>query len=89
MQLLVKEKLVKYSPKTGPPIIYMLFLPEHKIGRYFTKSGYERRVKKLQKLIKADMQNIDKFILRWHELHKPNKTDLYGNTMGEGNPEIS
>ncbi|MFV0530410.1 MAG: hypothetical protein ACK5MD_03130 [Flavobacteriales bacterium] len=24
----------------GPPIFYMLFLPEHKIGRYYTESGY-------------------------------------------------
>jgi len=71
----------------GPPILYM-FLQEHKIGRYFTKSGYERQINKLQNLIKVDLENIDLFIKRWHELHTPNKTDWYGNAIGEVNTQI-
>ncbi|CAN5149303.1 hypothetical protein BH09BAC3_BH09BAC3_25490 [soil metagenome] len=63
----------------GPPLFYMLFLPEHKIGSYYTKSGYESEVNKLKKLIKSDMENIDDFVKRWHELHKPNITDWEGN----------
>ncbi len=65
----------------GPPLFYMLFLPEHKLGGYYTKSGYEKEIAKLQKLIKFDMENIDIFVKRWHEIHKPNLTDWEGNVL--------
>lgn len=64
-----------------PPLFYMLFLPEHKIGNYYTKSGYEAELTKLKSLIKSDMENIDTFVKRWHEIHKPSVTDWYGNTI--------
>jgi hypothetical protein len=67
----------------GPPLFYMLFLPEHKIGSYYTKSGYEAEINKLKKLIKSDMENIDSFVKRWHELHKPNVTDWEGNIIAK------
>ena len=38
----------------GPPLFYMLFLPENKIGRFYTKSGYEAELSKLKKFIKSD-----------------------------------
>lgn len=69
----------------GPPIFYMLFLPEHKIGRFYTKSGYEKELHKLKKLIKSDMENIDGFIKRWHEIRKPNTTDWEGNVVSTPN----
>lgn len=65
----------------GPPLFYMMFLPEHKIGSYYTKSGYEAELTKLKKLIKSDMENIDDFVKRWHELHKLNHTDWEGNII--------
>lgn len=65
----------------GPPLFYMLAFPEHKIGRFYRKTGYEREVSKLKALIKKDMINIDSFVERWHELHKPNKTDREGNRI--------
>lgn len=67
----------------GPPLFYMLFLPEYKIGNYYTKSGYESEIKKLKKLIKSDMENIDDFVKRWYQLHKPNITDWEGNIIKE------
>lgn len=67
----------------GPPIFYMLFLPEYKIGSYYTKAGYEAELAKLKKLIKSDMENIADFIKRWHELHKPNITDWEGNIVSK------
>ena len=63
----------------GPPLFYMLFLPEHKIGKYRTKWGYEKEVTKLKELILEDMANINLFVNRWHELHKPIITDWEGN----------
>ncbi len=65
----------------GPPLFYMLFLPEHKVGSYYTKYGYEAEIEKLKKLIKSDMENIDNSVKRWHELHKPNITDWEGNII--------
>ncbi|MCP9761988.1 DUF416 family protein [Lacihabitans soyangensis] len=65
----------------GPPLFYMLFLPEHKLGTYFTKSGYESELEKLKNLIKSDLENIDSFIKRWHELHTPLVTDWEGNPL--------
>lgn len=65
----------------GPPLFYMLFLPEYKIGSYYCKSGYNAEIKKLKRLIKADMENIDDFVKRWHELYKPNLTDWEGNII--------
>lgn len=65
----------------GPPLFYMLFMPDYKIGSYITKSGYEAEITKLKKLIKSDMENIDDFVRRWHELHKPNITDWEGNII--------
>jgi len=65
----------------GPPLFYMLFLPEHKIGRFHTKKGYERQIERLKNLIKKDMENIDDFIRRWHELHQVNQTDWEGKPM--------
>ena len=62
-----------------PPIFYMIFLPEHKIGNYYTKSGYETRLKKLKVLIQSDMKNINEFIKRWYELHSPNIVNLENN----------
>lgn len=67
----------------GPPLFYMMFLPEHKIGSYYTKSGYEAELTKLKKLIKSDMENIDDFVKRWHDLHKPNVTDWEGNIISK------
>ena len=55
------------------------FLSEHKIGSYYTKSGYETELKKLKILIQSDMKSINEFIKRCNELHKPNTVNLENN----------
>lgn len=65
----------------GPPLFYMLFLPEYKIGTYKTQSSFEKQLNKLRDLVKKDMANIDFFVKRWHEIHKPNVTDKEGNVV--------
>ncbi|TCC99154.1 hypothetical protein [Pedobacter hiemivivus] len=65
----------------GPPLFYMLFLPEYKLGKYKTQSSFEKEVNKLRVLVKKDMTNIDLFVKRWYELHKPNVTDREGNVV--------
>ncbi|MNK03455.1 hypothetical protein D3C87_213020 [compost metagenome] len=65
----------------GPPLFYMLFLPEHKIGSFYTKSGYISKVLKLKKLIESDMGHIDEFVKKWHNIYKANVTDWEGNII--------
>ena len=72
----------------GPPLFYMLFLPEHKIRSYYTKSGYEAEINNLKTLIKSDMESIDNFVKRWHKLHKPNITDWEGKIITKVKPTI-
>ena len=67
----------------GPPIFYMLFLPEHKLGNYYTQKGYEKEVRKLKKLIQTHMQNINDFVKKWHEKFVPLKTDWEGNKIAK------
>ncbi len=65
----------------GMPLFYMLFCPEHKIGIYYSKNGLEDRILELKELIKKDLTNIDSFIRRWHELHKPLITNWKGEKI--------
>lgn len=65
----------------GPPLFYMLFLPEYKIGKYTTQGSFEKQLNKLRELVKKDMTNIDSFVKRWHELHKPNVANKEGNIV--------
>jgi len=63
----------------GPPLFYMLFLPKHKIGKFYTKKCFVMKIERLTNLVKGDMENIDGFIQRWYELHRPKITDWEGN----------
>ncbi|MBB4804619.1 hypothetical protein HNP37_004716 [Flavobacterium nitrogenifigens] len=63
----------------GPPLLYILFLQEHKLGKFYTRKGYLNEILKLRKLIQKDMENIDGFVKRWHEKFIPSKTDWEGN----------
>lgn len=65
----------------GPPLFYMLFLPEYKLGKCKTQRSFEKEVDKLSNLIRKDMINIDFFVKRWYELYQPNRTDREGNRV--------
>jgi hypothetical protein len=54
---------------------------EYKIKSYYTESGFQERVDELSKLIESDLNNIDYFIKRWHELHTPMVTDWEGKMI--------
>ncbi len=77
------EMRLRADDYKGIPLIYMLFYPEHKIGSYYSRSGFKRRKKKLTELIQRDMRNIDSFVIRWHEIHKPNKVNWIGEIIKE------
>lgn len=65
----------------GPPLFHMLFSPEYKLGNVKSQVSFEKEVNKLRDLVKKDMANIDSFVKRWYELHKPYKTDKEGNVV--------
>jgi hypothetical protein len=54
---------------------------EHKIKSYYTKMGFRKRVAQLGELIGKDLNNIDSFVTRWHELHQPGITNWEGKEI--------
>ncbi len=67
----------------GIPLFYMLFGKEHKVGWYFSRSGFGRRVKQLSELVAYDMTHIGAFIERWHQMYQPMKTTWQGHPIDE------
>ena len=66
----------------GPPIMnYGFMSKDHKIGCYFTESGFLKRVTELGILIEKDLLNIDYYIERWHDMYKPLLTDWEGHKI--------
>lgn len=65
----------------GPPLFHILFLPWHKLGNIKSQSSFEKEINKLRDLVKKDMANIDSFVKRGHELHKPSIKDKEGNVV--------
>ena len=63
------------------PTIPIFRTKEHKIGTYFTKAGFENRLRELSALIEKDMSEIDYFIQRWHKINNPIMTDWEGNQL--------
>ena len=67
------------------PLFYMLFLPEHKIGQYFTKNGFKKKLNKLSELILKDMRNIDSYVEKWKEKYTPKIVDWNGEMVVDKN----
>jgi hypothetical protein len=56
----------------GVPLLnYDFMFRQHKLSSYLTKRGFERSEKKLGNRIEKDLANINKYLVRWHKLHKP------------------
>lgn len=53
----------------GSPIFRLGYFFGHKLKGFYTKRGLATSVDKLTKNIKTDLNDIDKFISRWYELH--------------------
>jgi hypothetical protein len=41
----------------------------------------KKQAQRLGNLLERDLKNIDFFVRRWHEFHKPAKTDWNGNRI--------
>lgn len=76
---LTKMRLRSDDIKGMPLLDYHFMFGGHKIRSYHTKTGYDRQIRELSKRIEKDLDNIDFFVERWHELHELNLTDWEGN----------
>ncbi|TJZ62966.1 hypothetical protein FAZ15_01310 [Sphingobacterium olei] len=67
----------------GIPLFSCDFMADHHKLKYsFTKNGFEKQVNKLSNRIEKDLNDIDFFIKRWHELYSPIKTTWEGFIEG-------
>jgi hypothetical protein len=60
------------------PIIHDLYTKHHKIGCFWSRSGYEKRISEMGELIELDFNNIDSFIDLWLKNYTPIITDWEG-----------
>lgn len=75
----ISDMRLRIDDIKGPPILdYNHMFRNHKIKSYYTKSGLRKRAEELAKMIESDMNNIDYFIKRWYEIHKPMTTTWEG-----------
>ncbi len=75
----VSTMRLKSDDIKGPPILnYNFWFGQHKLGSYHTKAGLANRAEELGKIIESDLNNIDHFVKRWHEIHKPMLTTWEG-----------
>lgn len=78
----LSEMQLRVDDITGPPILnYSFWFENHKLKSYYTKSGLKKRAEELGKIIESDLSNIDHFVKRWHEIHKPMLTTWDGNPI--------
>lgn len=67
----------------GIPLFNSSFMAGHKLKSYWTKMCLFKNVETLRKTIAGDLNNLETFISRWHELHTPLKTDWEGRKVKE------
>lgn len=78
---LTKMRLKSDDIKGIPLFNYHFLFGGHKLKSFNSENGLNKRSKKLGDLIEQDLTNIDDFIKRWHELHRPNVVDWEGNKI--------
>lgn len=69
----------------GPPLLsYDFWFKQHKLYTYYTRRGLTNRANELGNLLETDLTNIDHFVRRWHELHRPLVTSWEGLSLKSG-----
>lgn len=83
---LTRMRLRMDDIRTIPLFSYDFMFGGHRLKSFYSEQGLKQRTEQLGKLIEKDMTNIDSFIKRWHELHRPNVTDWEGNPLAGTKP---
>jgi hypothetical protein len=65
----------------GVPLFNMLFAPKYKLGFYYSKESLTKQTIELSQLIENDMNNINTFIDKWHNIHTPALTNWKGERI--------
>ncbi len=81
---LTRMRLRMDDRRTIPLFSYDSMFGGHRLKSFYSEQGLKQRAEQLGKLIEKDMTNIDSFIKRWHEIHRPNVTDWDGNLLLTG-----
>ncbi|MFV0291570.1 MAG: hypothetical protein ACK5IJ_11850 [Mangrovibacterium sp.] len=79
-----KLRLKSDEIKGMPLFNYDFWLRNHKLKCFFTKKGFDSRVKQLGAIIKEDMSRIDYFIDRWSEICQHPFTTSWDGTYIKG-----
>ena len=66
---------MRLSPPKG---LIFYKMPQEKIKSYYTKRGLDKRIEELGDIIEENLTNIDTFIERWFQEHKPMLTAWNG-----------
>ncbi len=64
-----KMRLRSDDIKGVPLFNYDFWFNRHKINKYYSRGDLESKANQLGTLIEKDLQNINSFIRRWHEMH--------------------
>lgn len=81
-----EERLDIDMLKTIPLFSYRFWFENYKLKSFHTKFGLDMAIRKLKYLIERDMKNINSFVEKWLQFHKPNITDWEGNIIELNNP---
>jgi hypothetical protein len=72
------EMRLRSDDITGPPLFRLSYTTGHKLKGFYTRNGLIKNTDNLRRNIQDDLNSIDKFIKRWHELHQPLTTSWTG-----------
>ena len=81
-----EERLDIDMLKTIPLFSYRFWFENYQLKSFHTKFGLNMAIRKLKYLIERDMKNINSFVEKWLQFHKPNITDWEGNIIELNNP---
>jgi hypothetical protein len=77
----ITEMRLRSDDITGPPIFRLAYTKGHKLKSFYTRDGLTKNADKLKRNVENDLDSIDRFIKRWHELHQPVTTSWTGHRM--------
>lgn len=67
----------------GMPLLRLSYMRGHKLRRFYTRAGLVQSIERLRAVVASDMNNIEQFVNRWHELHHPLLTSWTGHNISQ------
>ena len=83
----ITEMRLRSDDIKGPPIFRLGYSFGHRLKRSYTKYGLAKNIDGLARIIETDLNDIDRFIKRWYELHKPMTTNWTGQQTANDSSE--